>query len=418
MKKSLYSIIFTVVLFFQIASDITGMKREIPDPLAEAQCLHEPLIQQRKMTEDQIPNGQPTFPIPFDNDLKMTCCQQNAIVQCLLQCPKFCLFLDNMKEPKNELELHLKRLRENLKQFSYNRSHLLDFLNAPFFNPIDYELWQRITGCSRCSCLGIRNYMNSSCIDEIQEMRFPTINCLFIFEYLLMKKIFGAEFVAFYYLHGQKTLFSLRNIKFLPENGAYQYFLGDSKRVLDDFNDHGLDFIFIHIPSIDLFVVTPNPDRVADLLELVSNKVDFLYDTIIALEAFFTKDTGKIYKLKAVDFSISRSLRFGIKPECSDEISKKIFEDGSVWAEGRLSEFVETVREAASNIPGHCVAYLNYKDQIGGDAWYFCDDFFRACLNRPLIRKIPGNTRNMIADLIREERETDPVLFFSTDNII
>ena len=310
--------------------------------------------------------GQPTFPIPFYNDVERGICFCNAIFQCLLQCPKFCLFIDQIKEPKNGLEVQLKILRENLLRFSCDEELLWSFLNKPskkLADPRISELRDQIINCSNSPCWEIFKYMNSMYRQEIGDCGFGGIPLLS--EYLLLKEISGSELKAFFYSHEQNTLLSLKKIMRLPMKNGVQYIYGDSRLCVQGFNDYGLNFFLLFIPSLDLFIVKP-------ISEPMYNP-DIFYKIISSLESVFTQisftyGTEKTYKLKAV--KCSTKLGVGLNP-------------------------AETVSSAFC---GHCAAYVNYNN-----SWFFCDDFFRECQGRPLIRKIPGNTRNMLDDLIYKE---------------
>jgi hypothetical protein len=120
-------------------------------------------------------SGKPTFPIPFYNDAERGICFCNATLQCLLQCPKFCLFIDQIKEPNSELEIQLKMLRENLKRFTYDEELLWSFLNKPskkFADPRISELRSQIINCSNSPCWEIFKYMNSNIQPRNWRLRF------------------------------------------------------------------------------------------------------------------------------------------------------------------------------------------------------------------------------------------------------
>lgn len=319
--------------------------------------------------------GRPTFPIPFYNDAERGICFCNATLQCLLQCPQFCLFIDRIKEPKNELEVQLKILRENLKKFNCGEGLFCSFLNKPssrFADPRILALRGQIIDCSSSPCWEIFKYMNNTYCQDFGDCGFGGI--VLLSEYLLLKEIVGLGLSAFFYSHEKKSMFSLKEIMRLPMDNGIQYVYGDSILEIQGFNDYGLDFFFLFVPSMDLFIV-----------KHVSNLIlspDISYEIISGIEFIFSQisytcDTRKICKLKAVKCSTKPGFYFG---------------------------------KIASPFYGHCAAYVNYND-----SWFFCDDFSREFLDRPLVRKIPGNARDMLDDLICKEKLDCGVLFFSVD---
>ena len=163
-----------------------------------------------------------------------------------------------------------------------------------------------------------------------------------------------------------------------------QYVCDGSNFFVHGFNDFGLDFYFLFIPSLDLVIVKPVSDQVYT--------PDAFYEIISSIESAltqisFSNSTKKTYKLKAV--------------KCSTKL-------------GAVSGIVETIsRETASSVfYGHCAAYVNHNN-----FWFFCDDFFREYQDRPLIRKISGNAKDMFDDLIRKEQLDCGVLFFWPDSL-
>ncbi|MFH1254425.1 MAG: hypothetical protein V1646_03275 [bacterium] len=318
---------------------------------------------------------QPTFPLPFYNDAERGICFCNATLQCLLQCPKFCLFIDQIKAPKNELEVQLKILRENLKKFSCDEELLWSFLNKPskrLTDPRFLNLRGQIIDCSRFPCWEIFKYMNNTYCQEIGDCGFGGI--VLLSEYLLLKEIVGSELNAFFYSHEKKSIVSLKEIMRLPMDNGIQYVYGDSILDTQGFNDHGLDFFFLFIPSMDLFIVK----YVSDLIYAPDISYEIISDIESVLSQVYSAcSTRKICKLKAVKCSTKPGFYLG---------------------------------KIASPFYGHCAAYVNYHD-----SWLFCDDFFRECLDRPLIRKIPGNARDMLDDLICKEKLDCGILFFSAD---
>jgi len=351
--------------------------------------------------------GQPTFPIPFDNNQKMGCCHQNAVLQCLLQCPEFCSFIDRIKKPKNELLFYIKRLRENLKLFTCDEKVLMNFFNSQYYLPDAYELRTLIAGCSTTSCLYIQKYMKNACIKDLQSMCLDSVNYMFIYEYLLLKKIFGLK--AFYYLNEQHTVFSLKKIEFDAEKNEYLYIYSSPNKRINVLNSHGFDFVYFYVPTLDLFVVkrTSGKGRSFDL----SCNVAMLHDIVTSLESFFTQDTGKTFKLRALDFATEHTLRFIKRPGCAEALWSSMLLNESLWVNGKLSDLVDSVVEVPSDTLIHCAAYVNHNNM-----WYFCDDFFRECLGRPLIRRISENTNEMLADLIHKEQGGYEVLFFCADS--
>ncbi len=319
--------------------------------------------------------GQPTFPIPFYNDAERGICFCNATLQCLLQSPQFCSYIDQTKEPKNELEVQLKILRENLKKFTCNEELLMSFLREPSKRLSDLrisELREHIINCSNTPCWEIFKYMNSMYYQEFWDCGFGGI--VLLSEYLLLKEIVDSELHAFFYSHEKKSIIALKEITRLPIDNGIQYVYGDLNLPIHGFNDYGLDFFFLFIPSLDLFVVK----HVSDLIYAP----EIFYEIVSGFESVFSQisfkiSTKKVYKLKAVKCATKQAVYF---------------------------------EKLAQPFYGHCMAYVNYCD-----SWFLCDDFYRECLDSPLIRKIAGDTRDMLNDLICKEKLDCGVLFFWPD---
>lgn len=355
--------------------------------------------------------GHPTFPIPFYNDLNVGCCHQNAFLQCMLACPHFCSFLDriNSQKPKPELIAHLKRLRLNLQAFSCfcDETALLSFLSRPMSGLDDRELRNLIIGCSKEPCLGILEFMKTSCTKELKEMSLSKVNYIFVFEYLFLKKMFGVK--SFYYLDELKSVFNLQKIKFSAEYKAFEYFYEKrSQSPLNWLRSHGFDFVYLDVPSLALFVVM-RTCSLENLPKLTAN-VKNLNDIISSLESFFTTKIGRTCSLRAIHFTVNRTLNFGRRSDCPISLWDTMTRQGCLCVDGKLSSYVSFVEEVPSNFLVHCAAYVRHDRD-----WYFCDDFFRECLCRPLIRKIQGNVRNVLTDLLQKEQGGEEVLFFCAD---
>lgn len=341
--------------------------------------------------------GQQTFPLPLYNDLRLGCCYQNSVMQSLLACPKFCLHFDQMQVSVklNDLEFYIKGLRENLKNFSCDKNRFLKFLNRPY-SCEDNALRTEIQKCSLISSTNIKNYLESSCRKEYEIMGYDGCCREFIIEYLFLKRLFESDFLAFYYFGEQAFFYPILSLKFNLLKEKRSYDLDKSSKYCEGIlKDVAANFVLIHIPKIDLFMV---------IFESNINILS-LDDFTAKLEKFFSLQTQKNYKLRSVAFKIERTLLFERKITCSEKNWKRQLKKGYIPA-----DYFDSVSEIRSEIWGHCASYVNFN---GG--WYFVDDFFREYLDKPLIRPIFGRRINLFDDMVNKEHGERPILFFSTD---